>query len=107
MGVGVCHCRDCQKASGGGPNYVALAPKTAFEIAQGEARVHFSKCDSGEEAGRAFCANCGTLLWSLSARQFDMASRLKNLAGLSVVLEKPGANALWFFCNSRRYSFAR
>jgi hypothetical protein len=29
MGVGVCHCTDCQKASGGGPNYVALAPKTA------------------------------------------------------------------------------
>ena len=28
MGVGVCHCTDCQKASGGGPNYVALAPKT-------------------------------------------------------------------------------
>jgi hypothetical protein len=31
MGVGVCRCTDCQKASGGGPNYVAPAPKTAFE----------------------------------------------------------------------------
>jgi len=27
MGAGTCHCVDCQKASGGGPAYVALAPK--------------------------------------------------------------------------------
>jgi hypothetical protein len=67
MGVGVCHCTDCQKASGGGPNYVALAPKTAFEVTKGEARVYFSKGDSGEDAGRAFCPNCGTPLWSLPA----------------------------------------
>src|SRR5258708_29723701 len=62
MGVGVCHCTDCQKASGGGPNYVALAPKTAFEITRGEARVYFSKGDSGADAGRPFCPNCGTPL---------------------------------------------
>ena len=30
--VVVCHCTDCQKASGGGPNYVVLAPKTAFGV---------------------------------------------------------------------------
>src|SRR5260221_728457 len=53
MGVGVCHCSDCQKASGGGPNYVALAPKTAFEITKGEARVYHSKGDSGADAGSA------------------------------------------------------
>ena len=62
MGVGVCHCTDCQKASGGGPNYVARAPKTAFEVTKGEARVYFSKGDSGEDVGRAFCPNCGTSL---------------------------------------------
>ena len=53
MAVGVCHCTDCQKASGGGPNYVALAPKTAFEVTTGEARIYFSKSDSGEDAGRS------------------------------------------------------
>jgi hypothetical protein len=65
MGVGVCHCADCQKASGGPPNYVALAPNTGFEVTKGEARLYFSKADSGEEAGRAFCADCGSPLWSL------------------------------------------
>lgn len=50
MGVGVCHCTDCQKASGGAPNYVALAPKMAFEVTKGEAKVYTCKGDSGEDA---------------------------------------------------------
>jgi hypothetical protein len=65
MGVGVCHCTDCQKASGGGPNYVALAPKTAFVVTKGEAAVFTCKGDSGVDIGRAFCAECGTPLWSM------------------------------------------
>ena len=65
MGVGVCHCTDCQKASGGPPNYVALAPSASFEVTKGEAKVHFSQSDSGQPAGRAFCAECGTPLWSM------------------------------------------
>ena len=65
MGVGVCHCLDCQKASGGGPAYVALAPKMAFVVTKGEPRIYASKADSGAEIGRAFCADCGTPLWAV------------------------------------------
>jgi hypothetical protein len=65
MGVGVYHCTDCQKASGGGPNYVALAPNDSFEVTKGEAKIYRSKGDSGGEVRRAFCAECGTPLWSL------------------------------------------
>jgi len=65
MGVGVCHCTDCQKASGGGPNYVALAPGGALEVTQGEPSIYRSHGDSGGEVGRAFCAKCGSPLWSL------------------------------------------
>jgi hypothetical protein len=67
MGVGVCHCSDCQKASGGGPNYVALAPNGAFEVTRGEAKVYSTKGDSGADIGRAFCAECGTPVWSVPA----------------------------------------
>ena len=70
MGVGVCHCLDCQKASGGGPNYVALIPKGAFEVTKGEAKVYTCAGDSGADIGRAFCANCGSPLWSVPG---DMA----------------------------------
>jgi hypothetical protein len=66
-GVGVCHCTDCQKASGGGPNYVALAPTAAFEVTKGEAKIYGTKGDSGGEAMRAFCPECGSPLWSASS----------------------------------------
>lgn len=66
VGVAVCHCADCQKASGGGPNYVALAPKAGFEVTKGEARIYMSKADSGGDVGRAFCADCGTPLWTVT-----------------------------------------
>jgi len=76
MGVGVCHCTDCQKASGGPPNYVALAPKAAFEVTQGEAKVYTTKGDSGADAHRAFCPECGTPLWSMSAHAPFIAVKL-------------------------------
>lgn len=66
MGCGVCHCLDCQKASGGGPNYVVLALKDGFEVTKGEARIYVSKGDSGADVGRAFCPDCGTPLWSVT-----------------------------------------
>jgi hypothetical protein len=63
----VCHCKDCQKASGGPPNYVAILPKAALEVTNGEAQVYFSKGDSGQDVGRAFCPECGTPLWNVAA----------------------------------------
>ena len=66
MGIGVCHCADCQKSTGGGPNYVASVPKSALVVTKGEPRIYTSQADSGNDIGRAFCANCGTPLWSVS-----------------------------------------
>src|SRR4029077_10171105 len=40
IGVGACHCTDCQKASGGGPNYVALTPKGARVVTKGEEKCN-------------------------------------------------------------------
>ncbi|WP_293905099.1 GFA family protein [Phenylobacterium sp.] len=64
MGTGVCHCRSCQYGTGGGPNYVVLAPRAGFTVTKGEAKIHTSKADSGNEVGRAFCAECGTPLYT-------------------------------------------
>jgi hypothetical protein len=69
IAIGACHCADCQKASGGGPNYVALAPKDAFVVTQGQAKLFITKSDSGAEAARAFCPDCGTPLWSVPAHE--------------------------------------
>lgn len=67
LGMAVCHCLDCQKSSGGGPNYMALVPKSGFELTQGEPRTYASQADSGAEISRTFCADCGTPLWSAPA----------------------------------------
>ena len=39
IAVSVCHCRDCQHGSGGGPNYIALISVAAFEITKGERKA--------------------------------------------------------------------
>jgi hypothetical protein len=69
MGVGACHCTDCQKASGGGPNYVGLTPRDALVVTKGEAKLFRSKGDNGADVARAFCAHCGTPLWSIPSHQ--------------------------------------
>lgn len=76
VGVGVCHCSDCQKAGGGAPNYVALAPRAVFEATKGEPRRYTSKGDSGGDVTRVFCGNCGSPLWSEPAAMPMVAVKL-------------------------------
>ncbi|KFK96412.1 hypothetical protein IV04_04780 [Serratia sp. Ag1] len=76
MGVGVCHCTDCQKLSGGAPNYVALAPEASFAVTQGEAKIYSIKGDSGNNVKRAFCPECGTPLWSMPTQAPFVAVKL-------------------------------
>jgi hypothetical protein len=69
LAVGACHCTDCQKGSGGGPNYVGLAPTAAVSVTKGEPRIYRRKGESGAEVGRVFCGECGTPLWSIPAHE--------------------------------------
>jgi hypothetical protein len=63
-GARACYCRKCQYMGAGGPNYVALAPKTEFAVTKGEPRSHAAQADSGNMVARLFCGECGTFLWS-------------------------------------------
>ena len=56
--VGVCHCKTCQKWSGG--PYMTIKQTTQLEI-YGESEV--STYDSSEWAERGFCKHCGTHLF--------------------------------------------
>jgi len=56
--VHVCHCRMCQKASGGPFAVIVPVPKTAFRVTRGE----FSYFRSSDIARRGFCRDCGTPL---------------------------------------------
>jgi hypothetical protein len=61
--MGNCHCRDCQRANGSAYNPAIGVPRNAVKIT-GDVKYYESKADSGNMTRRAFCANCGSRLFS-------------------------------------------
>ncbi|HVN90315.1 MAG TPA: GFA family protein [Candidatus Binataceae bacterium] len=57
--TGTCHCRDCQRASGGASSSVLALPEAALRLT-GEVKYHTVKADSGKTLSRGFCGNCGS-----------------------------------------------
>ena len=53
-----CHCRDCQRASGGPFAAIAVFAKAAASIT-GEPRFHRVTGGSGHPIDRGFCPTCG------------------------------------------------
>ncbi|MBD2578562.1 GFA family protein [Oscillatoria sp. FACHB-1406] len=58
-----CHCRDCQKATGGAFASGFLVPRDAVKI-EGEVKWYQVTGDSGKPVGRGFCPVCGSRLFS-------------------------------------------
>jgi hypothetical protein len=54
-----CHCRDCQRASGGPFSSYVIVPKEAFKLTRGEPRFHASPSEAGGMTRRGFCSDCG------------------------------------------------
>ena len=58
----ICHCRDCQRASGSGGVPVLGVPKSSFSFS-GPVKQSRSRGGSGQMAVRNFCSECGSLLF--------------------------------------------
>lgn len=54
-----CHCRDCQRASGGPFSSYVIVPKEAFKLTKGSPRFHDSPSEAGGQTHRGFCPDCG------------------------------------------------
>lgn len=67
-----CHCRDCQRASGGGSSPVVAVPAAALTLERGEPRWYAVRGDAGHTARRGFCAECGSPLLAGSSRMPDV-----------------------------------
>ena len=63
--VVVCHCRDCQYASGGAPANVVVLPKGSVKITKGKVKDFTKTSDTGKPITRQFCADCGTPMFSI------------------------------------------
>ncbi len=61
----ICHCRDCQRTSGGASCPVLYGPQHSLQI-EGEPRYHTLLAESGNKVSRGFCANCGSPLFILA-----------------------------------------
>jgi hypothetical protein len=72
--MGNCHCRDCQRASGGGFTPALFFSKNAVKV-DGEIKYYESLGDSGSAVHRGFCPHCGSQL-------FSQVERMPNLLGL-------------------------
>ena len=64
--TGNCHCRDCQKATGGAYVPVLAVPADALKIT-GDVKYYDSRADSGHMFSRGFCPNCGARLFGKSS----------------------------------------
>jgi hypothetical protein len=69
--AGNCHCRDCQKSSGGAFVAVMAVPASSLKI--GQVKYYDSKADSGNSFSRGFCPECGARLFAKSSRDPRLA----------------------------------
>ncbi|MBQ0718635.1 MAG: GFA family protein [Gammaproteobacteria bacterium] len=71
FGQANCHCRACQRATGGAFAGVLLVPTEALEVA-GEYREFTELGDSGNKVSRGFCPQCGSTLFARTTRIASM-----------------------------------
>lgn len=67
-----CHCRDCQRASGGGSSSVVAVPAAAFVLRSGQPKYYEVRGDAGHMARRGFCAECGSPVVAGSSRMPEL-----------------------------------
>jgi hypothetical protein len=56
----ICHCRDCQRASGGAISAVMLVASDRVTYEGGELKYHTVTTASGNRLSRGFCPTCGS-----------------------------------------------
>ena len=66
----ICHCRDCQRASGSAFHVGVVIMRKDLKIVRGEPRTFRQIGESGRWIDRTFCPNCGSgLLHELELRE--------------------------------------
>ena len=65
--VGICHCSDCQVFSGSAYRPAVRAIQGSFVLRSGQPKLYVKTADSGAKRAHAFCANCGSPVYSTAA----------------------------------------
>lgn len=54
-----CHCRDCQRSSGGPYASFVAVPKESVKLVKGTLAYYSSQSEAGGQTRRGFCSACG------------------------------------------------
>jgi hypothetical protein len=110
ISMGLCHCRDCQYATGSAFAAALISPRSAVTIT-GSVKYYQVTGDSGNLISRGFCANCGSRLFglrentdrvSIQAGSLDDPSCFKPQLDLYVASAQP-----WDYLNPKLLKFAK
>lgn len=95
----VCHCTNCQRASGSGFGVNAVVQSKDFSLTKGSPKRYAGKADSGRTLVRFFCGDCGSPLYSqregntermvVRAGTFDDSSAMKITAHIWTKSARP------------------
>lgn len=67
--VRVCHCTDCQNLSGSAFRTNVPVVAGTFALRSGEPKTYVKTADSGNMVAHAFCADCGSPIYSLTSTE--------------------------------------
>ncbi|KAL6815463.1 Mss4-like protein [Trichoderma sp. SZMC 28013] len=95
----LCHCSDCQKATGSTYTANAVVPEASFKVTKGEPKFYDTIGDSGKKNRHFFCANCGSPLFNkLDVMPGEVIIKSGGLDNGAADLKNVGVE---FFCEQR------
>ncbi len=93
--VGICHCTDCQTLSGSVYRTFGPAPEASFRILTGTPKVYVKTGESGTKRAQAFCADCGTPIYSTSVDDGPKVFNLR-MGAVRQRAQLPPRVQIWF-----------
>lgn len=63
----ICHCTDCQQLTGSAYRVSVSAQDGSFRLLAGQPRIYIKRGDQGTRRAQAFCADCGSPLYTYDA----------------------------------------
>ena len=72
LGLAICYCTECQKASTGIATYAMLVPKSSFRLISGKLKQWERDSDMGTRSITNFCPECGVRIFNQNPEMPEM-----------------------------------
>jgi hypothetical protein len=93
--VTICHCTDCQTATGTAFRVSIPAPGATFKVT-GEPTIHVKTAESGNKRAQAFCPKCGSPIYSTTPGDGPQASYMLRVGILRQRDQLTPRRQIWF-----------